>query len=396
MLFRSEPSSYKQASTLLEWKHAMHAELKALEDNNTWTIVSLPDGTNVIGNKWVYKIKYNPNGSVERYKARLVAKGYTQQQGIDYFDTYAPVAKFNTLKLLFCLAAINNWHLHHMDINNAFLHGDLNEDVYMKLPQGYTPKGVIPHNAVCKLQKSLYGLKQASRQWYAKLSNHLLHNGFQHSKSDHSLFLRHKSGVFLALLIYVDDIIVATTDLQELISFKSSLDNHFRLKDLGPLRFFLGLEVARNNKGISVSHRPFTLQLLKDSGYLGSKPVSTPMEPNLKLNNESGELLADPTSYRSLIGKLTYLTITRPDINYAVNRLSQYIQSPRQPHLDAAYRILQYLKASPGQGLFFHAAASSPLTLQAFADADWGACTDTRKSISGYCIFLGQSLISWK
>ncbi|XP_030479282.1 uncharacterized mitochondrial protein AtMg00810-like [Cannabis sativa] len=204
------------------------------------------------------------------------------------------------------------------------------------------------------------------------------------------------NGVFLALLVYVDDIIVATINTSALTKFITTLDAQFKLKDLGPLHFFLGLEIARCPQGISVSQRPFTIQLLKDSGCLGSKPVSTPMEPNIKLSTESGDLLPNPTQYHSLIGKLLYLTITRPDISFAVNKLSQFLQSPRQPHLTAATRILHYLKNSPGQGLFFHASSSSPLQLKAFADADWGACLDTRRSISGYCVFLGKSLISWK
>ncbi|KAM6585354.1 hypothetical protein CsatB_012356 [Cannabis sativa] len=266
----------------------------------------------------------------------------------------------------------------------------------MKLPQGYQPKHPIPPNAVCKLQKSIYGLKQSSRQWYAKLSTTLLQHNFIQSPNDHSLFIRNQSGIFMALLIYVDDIVIATNNIPAMNTFITTLDTRFKLKDLGPLRFFLGLEIARCSKGISVSQRPFTLQLLQDSGCLGSKPVSTPMEPNTKLSNDSGDLLPNPTPYRSLIGKLLYLTITRPDLSFAVNKLSQYLQAPRLPHMQAATRILHYLKNSPGQGLFFHASPTDTVQLKAFADADWGACLDTRRSITGYCIFLGQSLISWK
>uniref|UniRef100_A0A803NS67 Reverse transcriptase Ty1/copia-type domain-containing protein n=1 Tax=Cannabis sativa TaxID=3483 RepID=A0A803NS67_CANSA len=350
-----EPRSYAEAKLHKIWNTTMDNEIDALEQNDTWIVVLLPDGQHTISNKWVYIKKYNPDGSLQRCKARLVAKGFTQQPGIDYFETYAPVAKFNTLKLLLALAAIKNWHLHHMDINNAFLHGDLQEDVYMKLPQGYTPKGVIPKNAVCKLKKSLYGLKQASRQWYAKLSTTLLKQGFKQSQNDHSLFIKHQSNNFLAILIYVDDIIVATNNTSALQDFISTLDAQYKLKDLGSLHFLLGLEIARCPKGISVTQRPFTLQLLKESGCLGSKSVSTPMEPNIKLSNNDGTHLQNLTQYRSLIGKLLYLTITRPDISFVINRLNQFLQTPREPHMTAATRILQYLKSTPGQGLFFYA-----------------------------------------
>uniref|UniRef100_A0A803QSE2 Reverse transcriptase Ty1/copia-type domain-containing protein n=1 Tax=Cannabis sativa TaxID=3483 RepID=A0A803QSE2_CANSA len=235
----------------------MDSEIDALEANETWIVIPLPSGQHTIGNKWVYKIKYNPNGSVERCKSLLVAKGYTQEQG-----------------------------------------------------------------------------------------------------------------TFKALFIYVDDIIVATNNSAALKDFVATLDAQFKLKDLGTLHFFLGLEIARCNKGISVSQRPFTIQLLKDTGHLGTKPVSTPMEPNIKLNNETGKQLQNPTQYRSLIKKLIYLTITTPDISFAVNKLSQYLHTHREPHFHAANRILQYLKGTLGQGLFFHASALAPLHLQAFTDKD--------------------------
>ncbi|XP_062100141.1 uncharacterized mitochondrial protein AtMg00810-like [Humulus lupulus] len=287
-----------------------------------------------------------------------------------------------------------------MDIDNAFLHGDLDELIYMKLPQGYVHNGQLPPISVCKLNKSLYGLKQASRQWYSKLNTTLLQHGFTQSPSDHSLFIKSKSGVFLALLIYVDDILITNNNDSALVSFKKILESKFQLKDLGPLRFFLGLEIGRNKNGISVSQRPFTLQILSDTCYLGSKASSTPMEPNHKLSKDIGELLPDATSYRSLIGKLLYLTIKRLDICFAINRLSQFLSTPRLPHLHATQKVLQYLKATPGKGLFFHSlhqqTLSQSLQLKAFAVADWGSCIDTRRSISGYCVFLGNSLVSWK
>lgn len=381
---------------LQHWLDAMNLELDALVSTSTWEICSLPDGKHAIGCKWVYKIKYKSDGSIERYKARLVAKGYTQQEGVDYLDTFSPVAKLTSVRLMLALATIHNWSINQMDVTNAFLHGDLDEEIYMSLPQGYTPRQgeCLPKKPVCRLIKSLYGLKQASRQWFHKFSSVLLQHGFLQSLFDPTLFVRLDSEGFLALLVYVDDIMLISNKDSAVLSIKQLLAKEFKIKDLGQLRYFLGLEVARAQAGISVSQRKYTLELLEEFGFLGCKPLATPMELGLKLNQEIGDLLPDPSYYRKLIGKLVYLTFTRPDICFAVNKLSQYVNAPRQPHLNAAHWILRYLKNDPGQGVFY--SANSTLTLRGFADADWSNCPETSRSISGYCVFLGDSLISWK
>ncbi|XP_061365406.1 uncharacterized mitochondrial protein AtMg00810-like [Gastrolobium bilobum] len=265
----------------------------------------------------------------------------------------------------------------------------------MILPPGYSKQGeFLPPNVVCKLHKSLYGLKQASRQWYAKFSSTLSSLGFSHSQADHSLFTKSSGATFIAILVYVDDILVASNNIHKIHHLTSLLDNKFKLKNLGPLKYFLGIEVARSSAGISICQRQYTMQILSDAGYLGCKPKSTPMEPNLKLSSHTGDLLPDATLYRRLIGRLLYLTITGPDICYVVNHLSQFMAAPRVPHLHVVQRILAYLKGTVGQGLLF--SASSSIQLNAFSDSDWASCPDSRKSISGFCVFLGNSLISWK
>jgi hypothetical protein len=216
----------------------------------------------------------------------------------------------------------------------------------MTIPPGFSSKG---ESQVCKLNKSLYGLKQASRQWFAKFSSALLEFQFIQSKADYTLFTWTQGSSFIALLVYVDDIVIASNDSVAV----SQLIVKFKLKDLGPLKYFLGLEIARNKDGISLSQRKYALEILEDTGLLASKPAKFPMEPNVKFTKTSGSLLEDPTSYRRLVGRLLYLTITRPDISFAVQVLSQFMDQPRTSHLEAANRVLRYIKASPGQGLFF-------------------------------------------
>ena len=321
-------------------------------------------GKHPVGCNWVNTYKFNPDGTVKRPKSRLVAKGYTQLKGLDYLDTFSPVAKLSTLRMLLSLAAAKNWSIKQLDIRNAFLYGDLNEEIYMTIPQGYTELigRSYPPNSVCRLHKSLYGLKQASRQWNHKLSTVISSAGFVQASSDHSLFVQHSASTFVAALVYVDDILIMGNDDVAIENFKDSLKHAFKLCDLGDAKYFLGFEIARNATGISINQRKYTLELLQVDGYLGCKPVSVPMEPNSKLSDTSGDLLPDPSVYRKIVGKLLYLTHTRPNITYAVHKLSQFMSAPHVDHLKAAQRVLHYLKHDPAQGLFYSASSSASLT----------------------------------
>ncbi|CAL8999399.1 unnamed protein product [Prunus brigantina] len=260
----------------------------------------------------------------------------------------------------------------------------------MSLPPGCRRQG---ENLVCRLNKSLYGLKQASRQWFAKFSEAIQAAGYTQSKADYSLFTCKNGKSFMALLIYVDDILITGNNVAAINSLKQFLHTRFRIKDLGDLKYFFGIEVSRSKQGICISQRKYTLEILKDAGILGARPVSFPMEQNIKLSNE-GEILKDPAKYRRLVGRLIYLTITRPDITSAVHVLSMFMHEPRIPHMDAAVRILRYLKYTPGQGILFP--TQDDLKLKAFCDSDWAGCPTTRRSTTGYCVFLGNSLISWR
>ncbi|CAL1397253.1 unnamed protein product [Linum trigynum] len=388
-----EPATYKEAVLSPEWNAAMEIEKQALEKNHTWDIVEKPEGVTLVGNKWIYKQKFLSTGIIERHKARLVAKGYTQQEGVDYQDTFAPVVKMTTIRLFLAIAASQRWHIHQLDINNAFLHGELEEDVYMKLPDGYiAPPGFT--TPVCKLRKSLYGLKQASRQWFAKLAEKLKLQGYIPSQVDHSLFYKATSTSYTCVLVYVDDLVVGGTDINEITSLKLFLHQQFSIKDMGELHFFLGIEVARTKSGIHISQRKYTLEIIEDADLLHTKPVSTPMDYKSHLSASTDEPYPNPEHYRHLVGKLIYLTTTRPDISFATQQVSQFMSNPTISHYKAVTRILRYLKHAPSTGLLF--SSSSSLQLQAFSDSDWAACVDSRRSITGYCVYLGSSLVSWK
>ncbi|GJT37724.1 putative RNA-directed DNA polymerase [Tanacetum coccineum] len=383
-----------EASKDQHWIEAMNNEMDALYRNDTWEIVELPFGRKAIGGKWVYKIKYKSSGDIDRYKARYVAKGYNQKEGIDFDETFSPVVKIVTVRCVINLAVQYDWSIFQLDVNNAFLYGDLDETVYMSLPEGFfNPRD----NRVCRLKKSLYGLKQAPRQWNAKLTQTLIEHGFIQSKSDYSLFTKSESGKFMVLLVYVDDIIITGNNVDEIEKFKKYLNSKFMIKDLGKLKYFMGIEVIDTDRGLCLSQRKYCLDLLSDFGLLACKPSATPLEQNLTITNEPSStypVLDNVTEYQKLIGKLIYLTHTRPDISYSVHCLSQFMHKPLKSHLKIALKVLRYLKNNPGIGV--HIVKKPKGSLEAFVDADWAKCVVTRKSVTGFCIKLNGSLVSWK
>jgi hypothetical protein len=369
----------------------MQEELAALEANHTWDLEPCPSTITPLGCKWVYSIKVRSDGSLDRYKARLVALGNNQEYGVNYDETFAPVAKMTTVRTILALAASNDWSLHQMDVKNAFLHGDLKECIFMKPPPGLLSS---PTSHVCKLRKSLYGLKQAPRAWFDKFRSTLLQFSFQQSKHDSSLFLRITELGIVILLVYVDDIVITGSDSTLLGKLKLHLSESFHMKDIDSLTYFLGLEVRRSSSGISLNQHKYASDLVALVGLRTTSMVDTPMELNVKLRKEEGDLLADPSLYRKLVGSLVYLTITRPDISFAVQQVSQFLQTPRHLHLAVVRRIIRYIQGTSARDLFFPANTSSSLT--AYSDADWAGCADTRRSITGWCVFLGNALISWK
>ncbi|KAL0383326.1 UNVERIFIED_CONTAM: Retrovirus-related Pol polyprotein from transposon RE1 [Sesamum calycinum] len=374
-----EPKTYYQASKDDKWVEAMNQELTALEKNDTWDLVELPPGKKVIGSRWVFKLKLNPDGSVQRHKARLVAKGYNQIEGVDYFDSFSPVAKSVTVRVFIALAMAKGWPLLQLDVNNAFLYGHLDEEVYMLPPEGYMKQ---TPGQVCKLKRSLYGLKQAFRQWNIELTVKLQEFGFVQCPHDHCLFLKITSTCFMALLVYVDDILLSGNSETEIATIKSHLDTLFTIKDLGHAKYFLGLELARSAHGLLVTQQKYLTDILRDVHVLDSRPAPTPLPPGLKLSADDGTLLFDPGPFRRLVGRLLYLGFTRPDVSFAIQQLSQFLQHPRSSHWDAALHVLRYLKGTSSLGLFFSAQNSLQPTV--YTDASWASCPESRRSITGF------------
>ncbi|GLT33974.1 hypothetical protein SLA2020_085240 [Shorea laevis] len=386
----SEPCNFKEASRSPEWQKAMSKEYSALLRNKTWVLVPCPPHANVVGSKWVYRIKHKADGSVERLKARLVAQGYTQQPGIDYDDTFSPVVKPVTIRTVLTLVIMRSWPIHQLDVKNAFLNGYLSKMVYMAQPPGFVDQSHPDH--VCQLQRAIYGLKQAPRAWFQRFASYLFSRGFIQAKSDWSMFVYHSAGM-MAVFLYVDDIIITASTPALLHTVISMLKTEFLMTDLGKLNFFLGIHAQFNYAGLFLSQHKYINDLLARSGMMYCKPVATPMAQKQKLAANDSPLYSDPSHYRSLVGALQYLTFTRPDVSFAVNQVCQYMHAPTTNHFQAVKRILHYLKGTLDYGLqlFCH----SSLSLQMSTDADWASCLDTRRSISGYCLFLGNSLISW-
>ena len=385
------PKTVSEALEHPGWQKAMIEEMNALEANGTWELVTLPAGKRAIGCKWVFTTKLNPDGTLARLKARLVAKGFAQTYGVDYSDTFSPVAKMTSVRLFISLAATHNWHLHQLDIKNAFLHGDLHEEVYMEQPPGFVAQG--EYEKVFRLQKALYGLKQSPRAWFGRFSQTLEQFGLRKSKSDHSVFFKNTREGVILLGVYVDDIVITGSDTTGISSLKTFLHTQFQTKDLGTLKYFLGIEVSRSKKGIYLSQRKYVLDLLSETGKLGARPSSAPMTPNIQLTKE-GELMDDPERYRRLVGKLNYLTVTRPDIAYSVSIVSQFLASPTVDHWAALEQILCYLKGAPGRGILY--SNHGHTQIECFTDADYGGSKIDRRSTTGYCVFFGGNLVSWK
>ncbi|XP_072076868.1 uncharacterized protein [Arachis hypogaea] len=300
----SIPKTTAEALSHRGWRQTMIEEMSALHSTGTWDLVPLPPGKSTVGCRWIYTIKVGSDGTIDRLKARLVAKGYTQIFGLDYGDTFSPVAKMTSVRLFLSMAAIHHWPLHQLDIKNTFLHGDLEEEVYMEQPPGFVAQGECS-GLVYHLRRSLYRLKQSPRAWFSRFSVVISKFGMIQSEADHSIFSRHSFSTTSAyLVVYVDDIVITADDHEGITQLKQHLFDHFQTKDMEKLKYFLGIEVAQSNAGICISQRKYALDILEETEILDSRPIDTLMDPNTKLSPDQGEPLADPVIGTQLLESL--------------------------------------------------------------------------------------------
>eukprot|EP00253_Pinus_taeda_P007217 PITA_07217 len=336
-----DPDTFAEASGHPHWEAAMNEEYHSLLANDTWDLVPLPKGRKLVKCKWVYRTKYGPDGKVDKHKARLVAKGFSQVEGIDYTETFSPVAKMNSIRLVLSLAASLKWEVHQMDVKSAFLHGDLHEEIYMEQPIGFIQ---TDSSLVCRLKKSLYGLKQAPRAWYAKMESFLLESGFSRCYSDNTVYTKKVGNSLIILVLYVDDLILTGSDPNLINHVKSSLKKKFEMTDLGHLHYFLGLQVLQSKEGISLSQSKYACDILRHFHMEECKPAPSPFQSGVKLSVSCTSPEVDATLYRQLVGKLLYLTHTRPDLSFVFGLVARFMQNPRESHWKAAKRILRYVR----------------------------------------------------
>jgi len=385
------PRTYKEALSSPQaslWRQAMDSEIESLRALGTWTLSPLPPHAKALPTKWCFDLKTNAAGQVVRYKARLVAKGFMQRDGTDYDEVFAPVSRHTTLRTLLSLCTAPEWTAHHVDVRTAFLHGEIEEELYATQPPGYAEG----ENLVCRLHKALYGLRQAPRQWYTKLTATLQDLGFQPSNADPSLYILRDGPHLVYLLVYVDDCLFIGRDSPLLHTAKALLISAFPSRDLGVVTQFLGMAVLLAPGSVRLTQTKTIDSLLHTYGLTSAKPTSAPMSPSLPLTKETTAL--DPEhDYRSLIGSLLYLSIcTRPDITFAVSTLARYCAAPSPTHWKAALTVLRYLSGTRTFGLHYTAMDNQ---LAAYSDASYASDVDTRRSTTGYAFLLNGSCISW-
>jgi hypothetical protein len=374
-----------------DWKEAVHNEMDSILSNGTWELSERPYGCKPVGCKWVFKKKLRPDGTIEKYKARLVAKGYTQREGEDYFDTYSPVARLTTIRVLLSLAASYGLIVHQMDVKTAFLNGELEEEIYMDQPDGFVVKG--EERKVCKLLKSLYGLKQAPKQWHEKFDSTLTSAGFAINEADRCVYYRHGGGDSVILCLYVDDILIFGTSMIVINEVKSFLSKSFDMKDLGQADVILNIKLIRDESGITLTQSHYVEKVLSRFGYIDSKPSPTPYDPSVTLRKNKKET-RDQLRYSQVIGSLMYLaSATRPDISFAVSKLSRFMSNPGIDHWHALERVMRYLNGTMSYGIHY---SGHPAVLEGYCDANWISDVDELYATSGYAFILGGGAVSWR
>ncbi|GJV96535.1 putative ribonuclease H-like domain-containing protein [Tanacetum coccineum] len=391
-LSQEEPRKISEALKDSSWVEAMQEELLQFQIQNVGVLVDCPKGVRPIGTKWVLKNKKDERGIVIRNKARLVAQGHTQEEGIDYKEVFAPVARIEAIRLFLAYASYMGFIVYQIDVKSAFLYGTIDEEVYVMQPFSFQDPQ-FPHK-VYKVVKAMYGLHQAPRAWYGTLSKYLLDNGFQRGTIDQTLFIRKHKGEFLLVQVYVDDIIFGSSNPKLCREFEALMHDKFKMSAMGELSFFLGLQVLQKKDGIFLSQDKYVGDILKKFGFSDLRSANTPMDRENPWGKDGTGKDVDLHLYRSMIGSLMYLTASRPDIMFAVCACARHQVTPKECHLHAVKRIFRYLKGHPKLGLWYP--KESPFDLVAYSDSDYGGASQDRKSTTGGCQFLGRRLISWQ
>lgn len=389
----NEPKNYTEAMMSAEkahWSTAMEEEMTSLEENSTWDLVKLPAGHKAISNRWIYRLKRNANGEITRYKARLVVRGFSQREGVDYNETFSPVARLDTIRTVLSIAANEKLELAQFDVKTAFLNGIIEEEIYMQQPEGYEDNS----QRVCRLRKSLYGLKQSSRAWNKRFKDVLIAFGLQESTADPCLFYRITEKDKLIVTLYVDDGLVAATKKISIEEFLSRLKEEFKIT-AEPIACFLNILIDRRDDGsIVISQKRYTEDILRRFNMEQANSVSTPIE-KCQITGEEENANTANVPYREAVECLMHLAVaTRPDIAFAVSYVSQFLKNPEDRHWSMIKRILKYLKGSITMGIKYNA-ANNIEELESYSDADYASDQATRRSVSGIVFKFSGGAIVW-
>ena len=389
------------------WKVALDSELKSMHDHHVWDLVprtSQPIGKKVIKSKTICHIKRDELGNMAKLKARFVAKEFTQIAGEDYHDTCSPVGRMESLRLLLSIAATLDWDVKQLDVKTAFLHSELDEEIYMEQPEGGIAVGYEDH--ICKLRKGIYGLKQAGRQWNKMLDKTMLKHGFKRIPADHCLYMRITSRGKSIIVVHTDDMAAAASTPAKMESIIHDLRSTFDIMDLGEIKWMLGIEISQNreNRTVSLCQSTYIERIVKRFNLESAPPVWTPLNVDVAKALSSKQSPLTPSEkdtmskvpYRAAIGSIMYTaTCTRPDIAFSVNKLAQFSLNPGITHWSCVKQVISYLKATKSHCLVLGGSLSSKITLRGSADSDYASNIDTHKSVSGYAYFLGLGAISW-
>ena len=393
------PQNYQDAvrsTKSQQWIEAMNDEMQSLKENEAFKLTQLPPGKTAVGGRWVYALKSDADGS-EKYKARFVAKGYSQKQGIDYEETFSPTADMTTVRVVLQKAAQEDLILHQMDVKCAYLNAKIDCDIYLEQPEGYAQSNT-GEKLVWKLQKSLYGLKQSGRNWNALLHAYLTENGFKQNPADNCQYTKENQNEKVIVIVWVDDLIIAGNNEEVVKCVKRMLTERFKMKDLGRLNYFLGIDFSQSEGQVTMTQERYANKILSRFGMKDCKPRETPCESKLEFS-DNAEKLADSRIYREAVGSLVYLaTCTRPDLSFVVSKLSQHLAEPSEEHWNTVKHVFRYLRGTTDRGLCFKKDHKNDLGLIVHSDADWASDATDRRSTTGYCVSMSErsSLISWK